>query len=163
VAANELIDRPTGQVTGLALTSLTKLQAVVSWSAFSTAIADTGNSPITSYLVERNCTGCSYAPSGWFTLSANSLATSLTIPVSATEQNGMTYNRVYKVRVTPLNICGAGYNPVSIDLTTKVAPSAPLVAFPPVKTALSATLITVTWPALGISEDDTGGYAITGY
>jgi hypothetical protein len=75
----------------------------------------------------------------------------------------MAYNKNYIVRVTPINICGLGTNPATLNLSTKPAPSAPLVAPNPVKDTLSSTLIKVTWPSIGTTEEETGGYAVTSY
>jgi hypothetical protein len=64
---------PRGAVTGLAVTTSTRLSIVLSWNAFSTAIADTGNSPLTAYYVERSCATCA---NGWLHLSSTSLSNS---------------------------------------------------------------------------------------
>ena len=123
----------------------------------------TGNTPITSYYIERNCTGCAYAATGWFALSQGSASTSLTVNLNANEQQGMTYDTDYVVNVYAVNQCGIGYYPSSLGLKTKTAPSAPLAANTPVKTLVTAAKIIVSWQALGTSEDLTGGYSITGY
>jgi hypothetical protein len=75
----------------------------------------------------------------------------------------MTYGTTYTVRVTPMNICGLGSNQATLVLTTKLAPSAPTIAYAPIKDTLTATLIKVSWPSIGTNEDLTGGYAITSY
>jgi hypothetical protein len=148
-------------VTGLAVSSSTRLSLVVAWNALATDVLSTGNTPITAYYIERSCSNCT---TGWFHLSSNSLATSLTITLAADETLGMTYSKTYTVRVTPINICGLGKFSTTLSVTTKVPPSAPSIAYPPVKNVLSATLISLSWPAIpSTNEDLTGGYPITSY
>jgi hypothetical protein len=147
-------------VSGLAITSSTKFSVTVAWNTFSTNIADYGNSPITGYLVERSCDTCA---SGWYTLSASTTSTSLQITVSSVESNGVTYNKNYQIRVTPINLVGLGTTPATVSLTTKLAPSAPIVTSTPIKDNLSATLLKISWTAIPSDEDSTGGYPITSY
>ena len=85
------------------------------------------------------------------------------ITLSSVESNGMTYNKEYSIRVTPINQVGLGSTPATVTLTTKEPPSAPLATSTPIKDTLSATLIKITWPALATDEDSTGGYPITSY
>lgn len=156
----DIISAPTAAVSGLAVTSSTKFNVVVSWNTFSTNVVDFGNSPITGYLVERSCPTCE---SGWYTLASSHAERSLQIAVSSIESNGMTYGATYQVRVTPINLVGLGSTPSSVTLTTKGAPSAPAVTSTPVKDALSSTLLKISWPAVASDEDSTGGYPITSY
>ncbi len=160
ITGQELIDVPRGAVTGLAVASSTRLNIVLSWSAFSTAIADTGNSPLTAYYVERSCSAC---PTGWKHLSSTSLLTSQTLTLSANEGTDANYSSTYTLRVTPVNICGLGVTSSTLVFTTKAAPSPPTIAYPPVKDIQTATQIKVSWPAVPINEDLTGGYPITSY
>lgn len=75
----------------------------------------------------------------------------------------MTYSKTYTVNVYAVNKCGLSYTPATLTFTTKNAPSAPLVANPPVNVKLIAANITFTWTGIGTSEDETGGYPVTGY
>jgi len=110
--------------------------------------------------VERSCDTCA---SGWYTLSASTTSTSLQITVSSVESNGVTYNKNYQIRVTPINLVGLGTTPATVSLTTKLAPSAPIVTSTPIKDNLSATLLKISWTAIPSDEDSTGGYPITSY
>jgi hypothetical protein len=75
----------------------------------------------------------------------------------------MNYNTQYQVKLYPVNAAGFGYYPVTLSVKTKVPPSTPLTANPPVNVKLKATLISFSWNAIGSSEDETGGYPITEY
>lgn len=90
--------------------------------------------------------------------------TSLTITLGNDAQvSGMTYQSTYQVKLYPVNQCGLGYNPTSVVVATKPAPSAPLIANPPVNSILTAAQIKTSWTAIGTSEDETGGYPVTSY
>jgi hypothetical protein len=116
ISGFELMDVPKGAVTGLTVSSSTRLSIVLSWNVFSTAIADTGNSPLTAYYVERSCPTCT---GGWMHLSSTSLTNSQTITLSTNEAAGVTYNTTYTLRVTPINQCGIGLNKSTLVFTTK--------------------------------------------
>ena len=70
ITGMDLIDVPRGAVSGLSVATSTRLSITLSWNAFSSAIADTGNSPLTAYYVERSCVTCA---GGWLHLSSTSL------------------------------------------------------------------------------------------
>ena len=156
----DIISVPTAAVSGLAVSSSTKFNVVVAWNMFSTNVVDFGNTPITGYLVERSCSTCG---SGWYTLASSNAGTNLQVAVSSIETNGMTYAKTYQVKVTPINLVGLGSTPATVTLTTKGAPSAPLVTSTPVKDASTSTLLKISWPAIATDEDSTGGYPITSY
>lgn len=64
-----------------------------------------------------------------------------TILLSANEADSITYNKNYNVRVYAANQCGIGYYYATLSFKTKVAPSSPLVAYPPVNDILIAANI----------------------
>lgn len=137
----------------------------LTWDDFPTDIASTGNSPITSFLVLRNCTGCSYAPNGTYVLSQGSLATTFQVALSASDTTKLNYLTTYRITVYPVNACGVGTNAVgSLIFTTLGPPSVPSFANPPIVTALTAGFINFTWEPIDYSSDiETGGYPITSY
>lgn len=133
-ATSGLIKTPDGAVTGLTLQSSSRFGVTLVWNNFPTDIFSTGNSALTSYYVQRNCTGCSYAPSGYYVLSQGSLATSLQISLSASDTSKLNYTTTYKITVYPVNACGVGTNATTLTFTTLGPPQVPSFANPPVNT-----------------------------